>query len=260
MKNYYKMLGVNKEASKEEIKKAYKELAKEHHPDRGGDVDKFKEINEAHEVLSDDTKRQEYDNPMPDFFGSMLNPHGNSWAFESFIRGSNNRARRQHVENMPRRGQNLRYGLEILLYDAICGGEKEFGYEFVDICSKCKGFGGVNKNECEPCNGSGVITRTTVQGNTRMINQTTCQACAGRGFIVIDKCNECDGTGSITKKEKIVLKLQPNMENGSVLRLAGKGGIGLNNGPSGDVLIKLKIKIPKKEDLTEEQLEVLKEI
>jgi len=259
MKDYYKILGVSKKADKEEIRKAYKELAKEHHPDRGGDADKFKEINEAHEVLSDDTKRLEYDNPMPDFFGSMSNIFGGMGGLGNF-RGPDNRARRQHVENMPRRGQNLRYGLEILLYDAICGGEKEFNYEFIDICSECKGFGGINRNECEPCGGSGVITRTAVQGNTRMINQTTCQACAGRGFIAIDKCDECNGTGSITKREKVILKLRPDTENGSVLRLAGKGGVGLNNGPPGDVLIKLKIKMPKKENLTKEQLEVLKEI
>ena len=256
MKNYYEILGVSKEASEEEVKKAYKELAKKYHPDRGGDADKFKEINEAHEVLSDDKKRREYDDPMPDFFGSIF---AGMKGFGNF-RGPDNRARRQHVENMPRRGKNLRYGLEILLYEAICGGEKEFNYEFIDICSKCKGFGGVNKNECEPCRGDGVITRMTLQGNVNMINQTTCQACAGRGFIVIDKCDECDGTGSIAKKEKVILKLQPNIEYGSILRLAGKGGIGLNNGPPGDVLIKLKIKMPKKEDLTEEQLDVLKGI
>ena len=256
MKDYYKILGVSKEADKEEIRKAYKELAKEHHPDTGGDAEKFKEINEAHEVLSDDIKRLEYDNPMPDFFGSMSNIFGGMGGFQNF-RGHVNRNK---AANMPRRGQSLRYGLEILLYDAICGGEKEFNYEFIDICSKCKGLGGVNKNECEPCRSSGVITRMTMQGNVNMINQTTCQACAGRGFIVIDKCDECNGTGSITKKEKVILKLQPNTENGSVLRLAGKGGIGLNNGPPGDVLIRLKIKMPKKEDLTEEQLDVLKGI
>lgn len=259
MKNYYEILGVNKEASKKEIKKAYKELAKEHHPDTGGDADKFKEINEAHGILSDDKKRREYDNPMPDFFGSMSNIFGGMGGFGNF-RGPDNRARRQHAENMPRRGQNLKRELEILLYDAICGGEKEFNYEFIDICSKCKGLGGINKNECEPCGGSGVLTRTSIQGNTRMINQITCLACGGSGFIITDKCDECGGAGSISKKEKVILKLKPNIEDKSVLRLTGKGGIGLNDGPPGDILIRLKIKMPKKKDLTEEQLGVLKEI
>jgi len=259
MKNYYEILGVSKEASKEEIKKVYKELAKKHHPDTGGDADKFKEINEAHGVLSDDKKRREYDNPMPDFFGSMSNIFGGMKGFENF-RGPVNRNRRQHAENMPRKGRDLRYELEILLYDAICGGEKEFNYEFKDVCPKCGGLGGINKNECGICNGSGVITSTTVQGNMHMINQATCLACGGRGFTIIDKCDECNGTGSVDKEEKIILKLQPNIEYGSVLRLAGKGGIGLNGGPPGDILIKLEIKIPTKEELTEEQLEVLKGI
>ncbi len=253
MKDYYKTLGVGKEASKDEIKKAYRELAKEHHPDHQGDVDRFKEINEAYSVLSDDRKREEYDNPMTTAFGPFSD-------FFNGFGGFSTRNRREHVANMPRRGQTLRYEMEVSLYEAICGGDKDFDYKFRDICPKCEGIGGINKKECEICRGSGVITRTSQQGNVNMINQSTCQACGGRGFAVTDSCDECNGTGIIDKEDKIILKLKPGISDGIVLRIAGKGGIGLNYGPPGDLLIRLKIKMPRKEDLTEEQLATLEEI
>jgi len=256
MKDYYQILGVDEGANKEEIKKAYKVLAKKYHPDHGGDVDKFKEINEAHNTLSDDRKRKEYDNPLPDFFGPMSNMFGGFRGFGDF----DSRALRQRVANMPRRGQDLRCELEISLYDAICGGEKEFNNKFRDICPKCEGIGGINKKACGKCGGNGVITNTAQQGNVSMIKQTTCLACGGRGFDVTDKCDECGGVAVIERKEKVILKLKPGIEDGVVLRLAGKGGIGLNGGPPGDLLIRLKIKMPRKEDLAEEQLEVLKVI
>jgi len=253
MKDYYKILGVDRGASEFEIKKAYKELAKEHHPDHGGNEERFKEISGAYSVLSDDKKRQEYDNPVRDGFGPFSDFFG---GFGSF----NIRNRREHVANMPRKGQTLKYEVEISLYEAICGGNRDFGYGFKDMCLKCSGIGGINKKECEICKGNGLITSMSQQGNVSMVNQSICLACGGRGFTVIDSCDECSGTGIINKEDKIVLKLKPGISDGLVLRAGGKGGVGVNNGPPGDLLVRLKIKMPKKEALTEGQLAVLKVI
>ena len=249
-KNYYKTLGVDKSASQDEIKKSFRELSKKHHPDVGGDENKFKEINEAYGILSDDKKRSEYDNPLRNAFGGFPDFFGGGFPFRRNYRN----------ENMPIRGRDLRYTIMISLYESICGSDREVKYNFEDICGECKGLGGINKVECETCDGNGVITQTSRSGNVQMINQTVCNVCRGRGFIVQDKCELCGGSGVIEKDEKLVIKIYPNISDGSVLRVAGKGTSGKNGGPNGDLLVKLKIKIPKKEDLTEEQLEVLKRI
>ena len=118
----------------------------------------------------------------------------------------------------------------------------------------------INKKECEICNGNGTIARMSHQGNVNMLSQSTCQACGGRGFVVTDSCDECNGSGIVGRQEKIILKLKPGISDGVILRVGGKGGIGVNNGPPGDLLIRLRVKMPRKEELTEKQLEVLKEI
>ncbi len=252
MKDYYKILNVSKTATKDEIKKSFRDLSKEHHPDCGGDEEKFKEINEAYSVLSDDNKRAEYDNPMPNF---------SNFSFNDIFYGMAGINRRQNrPENMPMKGRDLKYMFDISLYESICGVDRKFEYEFEDVCNKCKGLGGVNKQNCVQCNGTGMITRLSQSGNMKIMNQTSCAACYGRGFMITDKCEKCDGSGKITRHEQIVVKTEVDVPNGVIMRFDGMGGIGLNNGPSGDLLLKLNIKIPKKKDLTEEQLEVLKKI
>ena len=249
-KDYYKILGVEKNANKDEIKKSFRELSKKYHPDVGGDEDRFKEINEAYSVLSDDKKRSEYDNPLKGVFNGFPDFFGGGFPFR----------RRYRDENMSMRGEDLRYTMVVSLYESICGSDKEIEYSFEDLCSKCKGLGGTNKVECKICGGTGMITETIRRGNMQIVNQSVCIACGGRGFTVQDKCEVCGGSGVVERKEKLVIKIHPNMPEGSVLRVAGKGTSGKNGGPNGDLLVKLKIKIPKKEDLTEEQLEVLKSI
>lgn len=249
-KDYYKTLNVDKNTTKKEIKKAYRELAKEYHPDHGGNEERFKEINEAYDVLSDDKKRSEYDNPMVD-----VSDFFNRFSFGGFPFGE-----RRQFTNMPIRGKDLRYVMVISLYESVCGGDKEFEYYFKDRCSECKGLGGTEKEKCEKCGGTGVITRVNRSENVQMINQTMCGHCKGKGFIVMNRCETCNGSGVVDKNGKIIIKLQPNVINGSIVRVAGKGTIGINGGPNGDLLLKLEIEIPKKEDLTEEQLEVLKTI
>jgi molecular chaperone DnaJ len=128
----------------------------------------------------------------------------------------------------------------ISLYESICGSDKEVKYSFEDICGECKGLGGTNKVECEICNGDGVITQTSNYGNVQMVNQTVCSACKGRGFTMQDKCEVCNGSGIIEKKENLVIKIYPNMVDGSVLIVDGKGTSGKNGGPNGNLLEVLK--------------------
>lgn len=250
-KDYYKILEVDKTANKDEIKKSFRKLSKKYHPDIGGDENKFKEINEAYGVLSDDKKRSEYDNPLKDnIFGG----------FRDFFSGGFPFRRTRRPENMPMRGKDLKYTMIVSLYESICGVDKEVEYDFKDMCDECKGLGGTNKVECKTCGGTGMITETIRHQNMQMVNNSVCIACGGRGFIVQDKCEVCGGSGVVEKNEKLVIKIHPNMPEGSVLRVTGKGTSGKNGGPNGDILIKLKIKMPKKEDFTEEQLEILKDI
>jgi len=248
-KDYYKILGVDKDVTAEEIKKAFRDLSKKHHPDHGGDVDKFKEINEAHTILSDPEKRVVYDNPQQNIFD------GFSDFFNMFSFGKKHRP-----ANMPMRGRDLKYYVEISLYESICGGDKEFEYAFKDMCPECKGLGGINEIGCQNCNGAGIITKASESSGVRMINQMICDSCKGSGVIPQDRCETCAGNGSVDRSEKIIIKLPPDVKDGAVLRMTGKGYSGRNDGPNGDLLIKLQIKMPRKEDLTEEQLEVLKEI
>ena len=248
--NYYKILNIDKDATKEEIKRAYKKLAKEYHPDHGGDENRFKEINEAYSILSDDEKRSEYDNPIA----------GISDFFNRFSFGGFPFRERHYTTNMPMKGKDLKYIIKISLYESICGGDKEFEYSFKDICSECKGLGGTEKEKCIECGGTGRITKVNRSANVEMINQTTCNNCKGRGFIIMNSCKTCGGIGVVNRNEKIIIKLKPNIINGSIMRIAGKGNSGINGGPNGDLLIKLEVEIPKKEDLTEEQLEVLRTI
>jgi len=251
--DYYKILGVDKNASQDEIKKSFRELSKKHHPDVGGDESKFKEINEAYSTLSDDKKRSEYDDPLEHMRSNTFDFFGSKFPFSFFTN-------KRHSENMTMRGKDIRYAVIISLYEAICGIDKEVEYNFEDICNKCEGIGGTNKIKCEICKGTGVITETIRHENMQMVNQSICIKCGGKGFTVKDRCEVCGGVGVVEKNEKIVIKVPPNMTEGSVFRVAGKGTSGKNGGPSGDLLVRLKIKMPKKEDLTKEQLETLKDI
>lgn len=249
MKDYYKILGVAKSASQDEIKSAFKELAKKHHPDRGGDEEKFKEINEAYGVLSNPDQRKVHDNPKAGLFDGL----------SDFFNVFSSR-RSQRSDNVPIIGRDLKYYMGISLYESICGGDKEFKYSFKDECVECKGIGGTNEARCPACGGTGAVIRTNKSMGYQMISRVMCAPCKGRGAIPQDKCEKCNGSGVIDQSEDIIIKLQPNMADGSVLRVAKKGYSGKNGGPNGDLFVKLQIKMPKKENLTDEQLEVLKKI
>ncbi len=258
-KDYYQILGINRDASQEDIKKAFRKLAFKYHPDSNPDnkeeaEKKFKEIGEAYAILSDPEKKAKYDQygtaDAPEFgagfdFGDIFgegSEFGFSDIFESFFGGGTRRAYRR---DRTRRGSDLRYDLEITLKEAAFGAEKKIEVPAWEDCSKCKGSGakpGTTRKACPDCKGSGEIriAQNTIFGKT--INIQSCPGCKGEGTIIEDPCDLCRGTGKIRKKKKINVKILAGVESGHRLRLAGLGEPGENGGPSGDLFIFLFVK------------------
>lgn len=213
-KNYYDILGVSKDASKDDIRKAFKKLSVKYHPDKHINdseedkqkaEDKFKEINEAYEVLSDDQKRQEYDNPMSGF-GNMF---GGFNPFDNFF----TRGRQQ---NFIRPGQDIRVTINLTIEDFYKGGTKEIKYKKNIRCGHCGGDGGKTKI-CTHCNGTGTIQKRYQQGNMISVHTEQCPHCQGQGKHIIETCNHCSGTG-FTKEDKTfnlnIDQLNPAMSSG----------------------------------------------
>ena len=230
MKDYYKILGVNKKSTKDEIKKAYRSLSKKFHPDvnpEGGE--KFKEIAEAYEVLSDDKKRQQYDNPNP--FGNMgggFNP------FEDFINNFNRGGRQQK-----RKGPDRKVKIQISPIESYFGINKPITYQTNNTCNSCAGSGG-KKNVCQDCQGSGNIRRKVGTGFFTQVIDTPCMKCNGTGDIMIDACFNCGGSGVKQKIEQIGVDIPKNINNGDFLRVQGKGDFSPKSG-FGDLIIQIEV-------------------
>lgn len=261
-KDYYKVLGVSKNATKEEIKKAYKQLAKKYHPDLNKATDateKFKEINEAASVLGDDEKRQQYDQ-----FGdaeSYKKAGGQGFSgfessgfdfggfdfddiFDQFFSGggfsSGGRGRRS-----PRNGRDLRTDIEITLEEAATGTTKTLHLSKIEKCPECKGTGAESEddiNECPECHGTGQQTRA--QRTPFGIFQTTavCPECRGTGHVIENECKNCDGTGNVKVSKKIEIKIPAGAEEGTNLRVSGEGEVGERGAGSGDLYVIVHIK------------------
>jgi molecular chaperone DnaJ len=251
-KDYYKILGVDKNASKEDIKRAYKKLAKQYHPDINKDkgaADKFKEINEAASVLADDKKRQQYDN-----FGTAEGFGGfdfGGFDFGGFDFGSFNfddifnmftgggRGRRSA------RGDDLRYDMEIDLEEAATGTEKEITVPKLTRCERCKGTGAEKNSdiaECEECNGSGYVRKTTRTPFGIFQQSGTCRACGGQGRVVKHPCSDCDGQGRYNKNVRIKVKIPAGVRTGTQLRIEGEGEAGARGGQSGDLYVFVNVR------------------
>ncbi len=261
-KNLYKILEVSKDASQEEIKKSYRKLSMKYHPDRNTDdkeaEEKFKEISVAYATLSNPQKRKEYDNPMSGF-----NP------FEDFLRGFSGfggmpagmRPMKRPDHNSPMKGVSVNASIDVPLSKFILREDVEFNINFVDVCVACKGTGAKTSESCNNCNGSGQVIEVKTGQGIYMQSITMCSKCAGKGFIAIEKCEECKGSGRIEIKNKeIKMKIGKNMRDGSMVRLGNAGGKGLNGGPDGDVMVQLNMILPRKEDLTGEQIKILEEL
>jgi len=246
-KDYYQTLGVNREASADDIKKAFRKLSMEYHPDRNPDnpeaEDKFKEMNEAYSVLSDSGKKSQYDNPNP-FIGGR-NPFD--------FRGFGGVRRRSPNPNRPRRGRDLKFVVDIPISTFIFGGEENFRPSFRDACPKCNGKGAKSTKICPNCNGAGMIIEEKNMNGMHMMSQTSCNACRGTGEIITEKCDECNGKGEININKYFNIQIKSNSRDGDVVSYKGLGGIGLNGGPEGNLHVKLRMVMPKSNKFNEEQ-------
>ncbi len=259
-KDYYNILGVDKKASQEDIKKAYRKLALKYHPDKtNGDAkleDKFKEISEAYEVLGDEKKRHDYDNPMGNVFDSFFN-------FDPFGAGVNpfgSRNRRQDPY-MPRKGSDLKINLFVPFGKLLIGGEEDIKLSFDSPCQDCNGTGACKTKTCEDCNGSGSLHKTLKHGSTVVMRTVPCMTCGGKGSQVIEACEKCSGSGSTRVNDKVIkIKIPEATKDGTVFRLSGQGPLGLNGGPRGNVFVAVKAEKPKLDSLSEEERSILSKL
>lgn len=268
-RDYYEILGIDKNASTEDIKKAYRRLARQYHPDvnkESGAAEKFKEINEAHQILSDQQKRAAYDRFGKagaqgfgqqggagfggfegfDFNGSFSQSGFNDIGdlFDMFFTGGSGR-QRTGSSHGPSRGHDLRLDVTITLPEAANGVEKEFEISHLVKCKKCGGSGakpGTSAQVCSRCKGAGQVqvSQRTILGNFTQV--TTCPSCQGQGKTISSPCPDCRGTGRSRERQKINVKIPPGVESGHKLRVSSAGDTGQNNGPSGDLYIYLTVK------------------
>ncbi|MDI6591403.1 MAG: molecular chaperone DnaJ [Patescibacteria group bacterium] len=257
MKDYYQILGVSKDASSEEIKKAYYKLAHKYHPDRGGDEKKFKEINEAYQVLSDKEKRAQYDKfgrvfegaePGFDFSWAWGRP-GEEFDFDFGDLG-------EMVEEIfgfgaPRRKRDLKKGkdieidLEIPLEDTLKGKEKEITLAKYVLCSRCQGTGaepGTPINECFSCRGTGEVQQIKKTFFGSFTRYTTCPECGGEGYRPEKPCNVCKGEGRVRGEERIKIFIPAGVDTNQVIKIDGKGEAGRKGGRSGDLYVRIFVK------------------
>jgi len=258
-RDYYEVLGIQKNASKDEIKKAYRKLAIQYHPDKNpGDKmaeEKFKEATEAYEVLGDDQKKAAYDqfghagvegmgggHDWSNFrgFEDIFGEGGFGSIFESFFGGGFGRSRGGGAGGV-RQGANLRYDVEIPFKDAVFGTKIEIQYSHNESCTTCKGSGtadGSGKKTCPVCRGSGQVRHS--QGFFSVA--TTCHNCHGEGSIVEKPCKECGGSGTQKKRQKIMVTIPAGVENGKRVVIPRQGDAGPNGGPAGDLYVFIRVK------------------
>ena len=277
-RDYYEVLGVQKGASADEIKKAYRKAAMKYHPDRNpGDAtaeEKFKEVGEAYEVLSDDQKRSRYDQyghaGVDPNFGAGAGPYGAG--FSGFgdmgdifgdifgdVFGGGGRSRTQ-TRNAPRRGENVGARLELTFEEAAFGCEKTVSSQRIENCSSCNGSGSSDGviETCSHCKGSGQVR--TVQNFMGMQMQSTaaCPVCGGRGQMIKNPCNTCKGKGKVRRTNKVKVKIPSGIDAGQSVRVRGEGCVGSNGGPNGDLLVDIYIK--RHAIFTRDDMDVLCEV
>jgi len=248
--DYYELLGVPRNASTDEIKKAFRKLAFQCHPDRNkepGAEEKFKEINEAYQVLCDPEKRSRYDRfgrvdaqgGFSDFgFGGLGD------IFESFWDGFGTMFG-QTAQRAAQKGDSLQSHLTLSFEEAVFGCTKEVEIQRIEFCPSCRGTGsapGTNPETCPDCRGTGQVRRVQQSIFGRYTSMTTCPRCRGGGMIISNPCPQCQGKGLVKAKRKITVTVPPGVDDGYRLRLDGEGSVGINGGPQGDLYVTLSVK------------------
>ena len=245
-KDYYKVLGVDKGASQEEIKKSYKKLAKKYHPDMNkgnkSAEEKFKEINEAYSVIGNQKSREHYDRfGTADQFGSGFEgfDSGGFGGFEDLFEGffGSRRGRRDYS------GADLRYDLSITLEEAASGIKKDITVQKLESCDKCSGSGSKDRktDKCSQCNGSGVLKRAQRTPFGVFQTSTTCRQCSGEGNVIRNACSKCNGEGRLSQKKKLSVKIPAGIYTGSKIRVRGEGEAGVRGGNQGDLYIFISV-------------------
>lgn len=260
-RDYYEVLGVDKNANDAALKKAYRALAKKYHPDvNPGDAEaekKFKEASEAYAVLSDPEKRSKYDQFGHAAFDGGAGGAGGFGGFDfngadfsdifgdifgDFFGGGSRRGGR--ANNGPRQGANIRKGIRITFEEAVFGCEKELDVVLKEPCSTCNGSGakpGTSPETCPKCGGRGQVVYTTQSFFGTMQNVQTCPDCQGSGKIVKEKCSDCSGSGYVSTRKKISVTIPAGIDNGQSIRIREKGEPGINGGPRGDLLVEVTV-------------------
>lgn len=258
-RDYYEILGVDKNADEQTIKKAYRKMAMKYHPDRNPDdkeaEQKFKEANEAYEILSNKEKRAMYDqfghagvngNGQGGFgggggfsgFGGFEDIFGD--IFDMFGGGFSSGRRK----NRPQKGPDIKLQVDLTFEEAAFGVNKDIEVSKHEECKKCNGTGakpGSNKKTCSKCGGSGEVRYTQRTPLGSFVNVRTCDACHGEGTIIEKPCDECNGKGNVRKKKKISVKIPAGVDNGSVITLRGEGEPGIKGGPPGDLYLVIRM-------------------
>ncbi|MGI5949524.1 molecular chaperone DnaJ [Peptoniphilus sp.] len=258
MRDFYEILGVDKKAQLNEIKSAYKKLAKKYHPDLNpGDKEaeaKFKEVSYAYEVLSDEKKRQIYDTYGEDGLNGNV---GGSQGFGGFsdifddifdIFGGSSRSSRYSygdAKDIPQKGADLRVEVSLEFFEAIFGTEKEISVKIDEECSHCHGEKmepGTSKHTCEKCNGTGQVSSAQNTPFGRFVRTSTCDECHGTGEIIEEPCKVCHGKGKVSKTKKVKVKIPAGVDSGNIIPLIEQGSVGENGGPKGDIYVYIRVK------------------
>jgi len=262
-KDYYETLGVGRGASREEIKKAYKRLAKKYHPDVNKDdpdaEKKFKEINEAAAILGDEEKRRQYDAMGHDAFAQGARGGAgagfNGFDFSGFSTGANFDDIFENLDDIfgfgsafggrrssRSRGADLRYDLRITLEEAAFGAKRRISIRKRSVCSVCKGSGGKRVESCATCHGTGYVRQTRRTPFGMFQTKSACPSCGGSGTVILEPCPACDGSGTVLESKELEVEIPAGVEDGSRLRIPGEGEAAGHGGRAGDLYIFISVK------------------